>query len=321
MVLCLYSLHIIRPWSLLLRCVERVSLLHKPDRTVSTPSQAKSQTMGGATVALRRCQSLQSSLRIGMVPRQLPSLATCQGDIRLHSTSTMDLVTSDDDLNSSTFSTLQVSAKRDIPKIIDLDAEFSREGAEKHWNALLTAAASTSQPSQNVVTAHEMDLVEAASKRNLYDKILLFVKHGEDESQLVAGSKTNSDPGLTGRGIGQTLNVSRRVATFCNDETGLNPELVVAAPLRRAVDTAMMVFPNYTPESVRSIPWLCHPGLTDDSDTLAVDTNDKTGPQIGMDAALVQSKQELLRRSDAFLEWLRSREEQVVVGKYEVSSQ
>jgi hypothetical protein len=246
------------------------------------------------------------------LPRQLPSLATCQGaGIRLHSTSTMDL-TANDGFLSSSISTLQVSAKRDIPPIINSDAEFSREGAEKHWNALLTAAASRAQSNQTVVTAHEMDLVEAASKRNLYDKILLLVKHGEDESQLVAGNKTTSDPGLTGRGIGQTLNVSRRVATFCNDETGLLPELVVAAPLRRAVDTAMMAFPNYTPESVRSIPWLCHPGLTDDSNTSAVDTN-------GMDASLVRSKQELLDRSDAFLEWLRSREEQVVVSKYEVT--
>jgi hypothetical protein len=82
------------------------------------------------------------------------------------------------------------------------------------------------------------------------------------------------------------------------------------------------VFPNYTPESVRSIPWLCHPGLTDVDEeehgepTTAVDTNiDATDPQIGMDASLVRSKQELLRRSDDFLEWLRNRDEQVVVGK------
>jgi hypothetical protein len=151
--------------------------------------------------------------------------------------------------STSTFSTLKVAALRDVPPFIDLEPEFSREMAYQHWNALLTAAASSAaQPRQNVITAQEMDLVEAASKRNLYDKILLLVKHGEDESQLVGvgGSSktgTNSDPSLTGRGVGQTLNVSRRVATFCNDDTGLLPELVVAAPLRRAVDTAMLVFP------------------------------------------------------------------------------
>jgi broad specificity phosphatase PhoE len=243
----------------------------------------------------------------------------------------MDLTTNDGDFLSSTFSTLQVSALRDVPPTIELEPEFSGEMADQHWNALLTAAASTAaQPRQNVVTAHEMDLVEAASKRNLYDKILLLVKHGEDESQLVVGGSksktagTNSDPGLTGRGVGQTLNVSRRVATFCNDETGLLPELVVSAPLRRAVDTAMLVFPNYTPESVRSIPWLCHPGLTDidehdDSETehdVPTTAVDELGQQIGVDASLVQSKQELLRRSDDFVEWLRNRDEQVVVGKY-----
>jgi broad specificity phosphatase PhoE len=241
----------------------------------------------------------------------------------------MDLNRNDGDFLSSTFSTLQVSALRDVPPTIDLEPEFSGEIADQHWKALLTAAASSaSQPSQTVVTAHEMDSVEAASKRNLYDKILLLVKHGEDESQILEGlgsskSNTTSDPSLTGRGVGQTLNVSRRVATFCNDETGLLPELVVAAPLRRAVDTAMLVFPNYTPESVRSIPWLCHPGLTDvdehdDSETehgVPASAVGETGPQIGTDASLVRSKQELLRRSDDFVEWLRNRDEQVVVGK------
>ena len=251
----------------------------------------------------------------------------------MHSSCTMDLTSNDGDFLSSTFSNLQVSALRDLPPTIELEPEFSAEMSDQHWNALLAAAASSAaEPRQTAVTAHELDLVEAASKRNLYDKILLLVKHGEDESQLVVGSSksktgTNSDPGLTGRGVGQTLNVSRRVATFCNDETGLLPELVVAAPLRRAVDTAMLVFPNYTPESVRSIPWLCHPGLTDvdehdDSETAhgvpatTVDMNhDETGPQTGIDASLVQSKQELLRRSDDFVEWLRNRDEQVVVGK------
>jgi broad specificity phosphatase PhoE len=237
----------------------------------------------------------------------------------------MDLTRNDGDFLSSTSSTLQFSAFRDVPPTIDLEPEFSVEVADKHWNALLTAAASSAAPpSQTVVAAHEMDLVEAASKRNLYDKILLLVKHGEDESQNSSSKTgTNSDPGLTGRGVGQTLNVSRRVATFCNDETGLLPELVVAAPLRRAVDTVMLVFPNYTPESVRSIPWLCHPGLTDvdehnDSEKehgVPATTVSETGPQIGTDASLVRSKQELLRRSDDFVEWLRNRDEQVVVSK------
>jgi broad specificity phosphatase PhoE len=273
--------------------------------------------MEGATkVALRRCQSLQHSLRT--LPRQLPSWGAYQAGIRLHSSCTIDLTTNDGGFLSSAFSTLQVSALRDVPPTIDLEPEFSGEIADQHWNALLTAAASSaSQPSQTVVTAHEMDLVEAASKRNLYDKILLLVKHGDSKTG------TSSDPGLTGRGVGQTLNVSRRVATFCNDETGLLPELVVTAPLRRAVDTAMLVFPNYTPESVRSIPWLCHPGLTDVDEHDASETEHgvpasdvgDAGPQIDMNALLVQSKQELLRRSDAFVEWLRNRDEQVVVGK------
>jgi broad specificity phosphatase PhoE len=249
----------------------------------------------------------------------------------------MDLTANDGDFLSNTFSTLQVPALRDVPPTIDLEPEFSVEIANIHWKALLTAAASSaaqSHPRQTtVVTAHEMDLVEAATKRNLYDKILLLVKHGEDDSQLAVGSSnikssrkkgSKNDPGLTGRGVGQTLNVSRRVATFCNDETGLLPELVVAAPLRRAVDTAMLVFPNYTPDSVRSIPWLCHPGLmdVDEHDNLHKEHGvpasavSETGPQIDVNASLVRSKQELLRRSDDLVEWLRNRDEEVVVGKY-----
>lgn len=284
--------------------------------------------MGGTKFALKRCQVLGSSLRI--LPRQQPSWA-CQGGIRLQSTqtsSTMDLVP-EDDYMSSGYSTLQFSVKRDIPPSVDLEPEFSRELAEKHWNALVTAAASASQPSQTLVTAHEMDLVEAASKRKCYDKILLLIKHGEDESQL-GKTASDHDPALTGRGIGQTLNVSRRVATFCNDETGLLPELIVAAPLRRALDTAMLVFPHYSPESVRCIPWLCHPGLADvdvdendESLSSSSGTNGETGQHIGSGMqqrmSLVRSKQELLSRSDDFLEWLRSRDEQVVVGKYKRS--
>jgi hypothetical protein len=120
----------------------------------------------------------------------------------------MDLITGTDNggdfLSSSrTVSTMHVSVKRDVPPTIELEPEFSVGMEDKHWNALLTAAHSSASqhPSRTVVTAaHEMDLVEAASKRNLYDKILLLVKHGEEESQLVVGGVSgcsNSDSKAT----------------------------------------------------------------------------------------------------------------------------
>jgi hypothetical protein len=108
------------------------------------------------------------------------------------------------------------------------------------------------------------------AKRNLYDKILLLVKHGEDESLVVGvdGSSktgTNSDPSLLDE-VGQTLNVSRQVATFAIMMTRVSFRLVVAAPLRRAVDTAMLVFPGiHEFGSFHSVA--LPPGLTDVDDT------------------------------------------------------
>jgi hypothetical protein len=94
---------------------------------------------------------------------------------------------------------------------------------------------------------------------------LLLVKPGEDESQLVVGSKTTSKLASLGEEWSDTERFTKG-KTFCNDERGLLLELVTAAPPRRAVDTTMLVFPNYTRESVRSIPRLYHPGLTDNSE-------------------------------------------------------
>jgi hypothetical protein len=165
------------------------------------------------------------------------------------------------------------------------------------------------------------------AKRNLYDKILLLVKHGEDESLVVGvdGSSktgTNSDPSLTGRGVGQTLNVSRQVATFAM-MTRVSFRLVVAAPLRRAVDTAMLVFPGiHEFGSFHSVA--LPPGLTDVDDT----THRGTGTLIRLLVRLTDRstdwrgcvtdaiKQELIRRSDES-EWLRNRDEQIIVVSLE----
>lgn len=233
----------------------------------------------------------------------------------------MDLVPLHDDF-SSAFSTLKTSAERDhLPPASaraddHLEREFSSELGEMHWNALLLAAASVPRTNLPVVKAHGMDMVEAALTKQLYDKVLILVKHGQDESQIDANPRVN-DPGLTARGIGQMHSLTRKVATFCNDETGLHPEVLVSAPLRRSIDTAKTTFNFYSPESIRSIPWLCHPDAKDVDETERVTVNNAEDVQIGGNESLVHAKQELLHRSDRFLEWLATREERVVV----VSSQ
>lgn len=307
---------------------------------------------GGATNKERTIAKLYSSwskhkssfcaLRSIVSPLKLPSSSVNTNDKvvhRLQSSCTMELDDADaysHNLFHSTYSysTLQVASSRDIP--CHLQPEFSSKIAAQHWNALLLAAAPASvqhkqvKSTRTAVEAHEMDLVQAASNRHLYDKILLLVKHGHDESQLpplppslslpVEENQFNryKDLALTGRGIGQTHNLTRRVATFCNDETKLLPELVVAAPLRKSIHTVMVAFAHYSPDSMRPIPWVCHPDAAKDVDhkNNKNDTEEETAFDESL--ALVRSKQELLQRSDRFVQWLQTREEQVIVGTYSV---
>jgi broad specificity phosphatase PhoE len=205
-------------------------------------------------------------------------------------------------------------------------------------------------------TACDMNLIEAAlAARDVesYDKILILMRHGEakhnvferDFAQKYGSTFEHAnqhedypvDPMLTGKGCGQMLNVSKRTATFFNKETGLQPDLFVVSPLRRAIQSALIAFPTDAPSiSLRSAPWICHPACMEQANgnksefVSSPDELEQIFPGIDYGLfskslvagdicnskekiPLFESKIDLINRTDAFLEWLRGREERVVV--------
>jgi hypothetical protein len=147
-------------------------------------------------------------------------------------------------------------------------------------DALITATASRPYNAFKP-QAYEMDLVLASRAKYSFDKILLLMQHGEDESQICetpssssSSSSSMQDPHLTGTGFGQALSLSRRAAAYCNPETGLEPELVVVSPFSRVLQTTMLAFPYSHPGASLSVrnktpPWICHPALVDASGDLS----------------------------------------------------
>lgn len=135
------------------------------------------------------------------------------------------------------------------------------------------------------------------------------------------------------------LDVSRRTATFCTKDTGLEPDLVVVSPLRRAVQSALIAFPTHTAQtSLSSIPWICHPMVMEQANgnksefVSSHQDLEETFP--GVDFSLLkngdsidelngkakvplfESKIDLMSRTDAFLRWIKERDERVIVGKF-----
>jgi hypothetical protein len=138
------------------------------------------------------------------------------------------------------------------------------------------------------------------------------------------------------------LSVSRRTASFFNKETGLQPDLFVVSPLRRAIQSAMISFPTYTAQtSLLNTPWICHPMCMEqangnksefvsssqelkelfpgidyslfersivDGDVHALNGRKKI--------SLLESKLDLMERTNEFLRWIKERDERVIVGKY-----
>lgn len=195
------------------------------------------------------------------------------------------------------------------------------EVEESRWEAVLQKVspyASDRKPFAQEIS----DLSEASHAKEKYDKILIFINHGEDESQVMGyGHEGRSkDPALTRRGIGQTLDLSRKMATFCNDSTRLVPDLIVMAPQQRSLQTALLALPQYGPQSVRNSEWICNQDLM-----LSVGTrNDLVKLKIafpGVDFSLcrdeaLQSRDGMLDRTTRFLEWLKGRDDRIIVGTY-----
>ncbi|KAL7445598.1 hypothetical protein ACHAXH_007752 [Discostella pseudostelligera] len=212
--------------------------------------------------------------------------------------------------------------------------------------------------------AHDMDLVEAsyaARDHESYDKILILMRHGEAKHNVFEREYARKhgasmmdanddeaypvDPMLTGKrshhqqGCGQMLSVSRRTATFFNKETGLQPDLVVVSPLRRAIQSAMISFPTYTAHtSLLNTPWICHPTCMEQANgnksEFVSSSNELKELFPGVDyslfekslangsvselngrekVSLLESKMDLMARTDEFVRWIKERDERVIV--------
>lgn len=198
----------------------------------------------------------------------------------------MDLVSND---SYSSCSTYTLYEERDFdPSSYSSAQPVDQKAASSFWNGLAKAA---SWRRIRSVSACEMDLLEAASSKDHYEKIVLLVNSCQAE-------KTTNE-GLTPRGVGQALGLSRRTANFLNAQTELIPQLIVVPPSRGCIETAMHGFSHYSPHSVRATEWVCHPDAesskTEDGQNLA---------------------ELALQRSAAVVDWMRARSEKVLVGKF-----
>lgn len=185
-----------------------------------------------------------------------------------------------------------------------------------------------------------------------YDKILILMRHGEakhNEFERKYAQKHGSfeqanedenypvDPMLTGKGCGTMLNLSNRTATFFNKETGLLPDLFVVSPLRRAIQSALISFPHDAPlTSLSAVPWVCHPACMEQANgnksefVSSPEELEQTFPGINYElfkqslkrgdeynsketVPLFESKIDLMNRTDAFLQWIKERDERVIV--------
>jgi hypothetical protein len=255
----------------------------------------------------------------------------------------MDLVSMDDksrtpnSRSASIFSTLQFrTSERDYSAFAAHREQHDDVNTDSHWRALVAAAAEhLEQHRQDVVVsvADEMDLVQAAERRHLYDKILLLLNHGETFHQIlddeIVKNKGEDEEeeiitdALTGRGIGQALTLSRRTATFCNGDTGLVPDLFVLEPSRKAVQTAFFGFPYDTPHSsLRRTLWICHPGATGSIED-AAPTSELEREFLGIDCSLCSDDKQdiaasstdgLLAHTEDLVTWLHERDERIIVG-------
>ena len=100
--------------------------------------------------------------------------------------------------------------------------------------------------------------------------------------------------------------------------------------------TSLLAFPKYAPGSIHEKPWICHPQCGEDANGKVVNflsqPNDLNFFFRGIDysllkesyeeqtmnnrnkKSLVNSKIDLLRQTDYFLDWLRQRDERVISG-------
>jgi len=260
-------------------------------------------------------------------------------DVVFPALSTMDLVNMESRQSKGyprIQSTMQYVAGRDVDPTKrtlrsmqeNLDFHVEKEHESKLWENLVSAE--YTRPKNIHVTACDMDLVDAAAAKSHFDKVLLVMRHGE--SSLLGPEVTVGNHPLNGTGVGQSLSLARRTCTFCNDETGLLPELFVVAPDKRSVESALLAFPQFSPQSVKSVPWFCLPTasaanydirtmLDLQHEVVGLDCSEcEGGIKDPVMASMTLGSEDLLQRADHVLEWIRDRDEKVVVGRFELDS-
>ena len=271
-----------------------------------------------------RMKTAVSTRFISRLPARARILTKCP--LSSVASSTMDLV----DMECTNWQKQQINST--LQYVVDRDYEFhhaAQEYANKsrsadddfsfrlQWKNLVEAYAVHTKALH--LTACEMDLIEAAERRNDFDKILLLIHHGE------AGTNVTENSPLTQRGTGQTLNLSRRTSLFCNHTTGLQPDVIVVAPMQRAIQTALLALPQYAPHSVRARDWVCHPAATvmnprcdflkyEDEQQSVVDFFSIGGSDAKNDAC--SSELEMLERTECFLNWVQGKPGRVFVGTF-----
>jgi len=242
---------------------------------------------------------------------------------RLQSTSTMDLVSMDEAWScappSPIWSTLQIKTGRDVSASPAAVSVVSSAAGQASFSSEST---SPNLPVQKEIESQELDLVQAAKCRHMYDKIFLMVHQGEDETQISGILHEDSIDALTGRGVGQALSLSRRTAEFCCES--LRPELVLVAPIRSVLQTCFLSFPYDTPhQSFNRTKWICYPTANRSTASLYPSIVDLQREFPGIDLSLCCDEDALMESSDerleketsGMLDWLKTRHEKVVVGK------
>jgi hypothetical protein len=267
-----------------------------------------------------------------------------------YASSTMDLVDEDEQhywsesssssyptrLNSNAiYSTMQqYGSEHDFDPSLTATTRSPVQYDFETWNELTQLVQSSSKYYGRTV-AVEMDLVQARNSRHQFDKIVLLIHHGEEEpvqaessceSKSARQSIIPQDSKLSDRGVGQALSLARRISAFCNSETGFLPELFVLAPLRQVMQTTMLALPHYSPfYSYQMIPWLCHTAAATTTTLPTTVTSRRVTQgasgdfasnmphQLPVHASSPPNKEEWIQRTDAILDMLRDRDEQVVV--------
>jgi broad specificity phosphatase PhoE len=195
-------------------------------------------------------------------------------------------------------------------------------GPEEHWRSLTFALSRLSTPLSQPF-AREMELDEASETKDDYDKVLLLMNHGQ------AGINKKGQYNLTKQGVGSVLGLTRKTATYCTEGTQLVPELVVVAPTKPCMHTALLSFPQYSPHAAtrRPVSWMCQSDLVEHAEECqlaserevetyfpGMDLSGHYQPQnVATDSLSIESKVDLLQQSEKFLTFVKSRNEKVVV--------